>query len=74
MVDAMDDRSPWHDPIVAEVRAARAALFAAAGRDIQEYCRRARENQQRSGHPIILGGAGPTDSTDTTTAPPEQAG
>ncbi len=43
----------WHDPIVAEVRAAREALFAAAGYDIREFCRRARAAQTTSGHPIV---------------------
>jgi hypothetical protein len=43
----------WHDPIVAEVRAAREALFAAAGYDIREFCRRARAAQANSGHPVV---------------------
>jgi len=43
----------WHDPIVAEVRAAREALFAAAGYDIREFCRRARAAQSASGHRIV---------------------
>ena len=43
----------WHDPIVAEVRAAREALFAAAGYDIREFCRRARAAQAKSGHRIV---------------------
>jgi hypothetical protein len=43
----------WQDPIVAEVRAARAALFAAAGHDIREFCRRARAAQADSGHAVV---------------------
>lgn len=43
----------WHDPIVAEVRAAREALFAAAGYDVRECCRRARAAQANSGHRIV---------------------
>ena len=43
----------WQDPIVAEVRAAREALFAAAGYDIREFCRRARAAQADSGHPVV---------------------
>ena len=43
----------WRDPIVAEVRAAREALFAEAGYDIHEFCRRARAAQARSGHPVV---------------------
>jgi hypothetical protein len=43
----------WHDPIVAEVRAARSTLFAASGNDIREFCRRVREEQSDSGHVIV---------------------
>ena len=43
----------WQDPIVAEVRAAREALFAAAGYDIEEFCRRARAAQADSGHLVV---------------------
>jgi len=48
----------WTDPIVAEVRATRAALWAAAGGDIREFCRRAREEQAGSGHPVVTLAAG----------------
>jgi len=51
-----DERSGderWRDPIVEEVRAARQALFAAAGDDIFEFCRRLREEQASSGHPVV---------------------
>jgi len=44
---------PPDDPIIAEVRAARAALFAAAGDDLAEYARRLRAEQARSGHPVV---------------------
>lgn len=43
----------WQDPIVAEVRAAREALFAAAGYDIREFVRRARAAQAESGHRVV---------------------
>ncbi len=43
----------WRDPIVAEVRRVREELFAAAGRDIHEFCRRLREKQARSGHQVV---------------------
>jgi hypothetical protein len=43
----------WQDPIVAEVRAVRATLFAASGNDIREFCRRLREEQPVSGHVIV---------------------
>jgi hypothetical protein len=45
--------TPWSDPIVAEVRATRAVLWAAADGDIREFCRRAQEEQSGSGHPVI---------------------
>jgi hypothetical protein len=44
---------PWRDPLVAEVRRIREDLFAAAGRDIHEFCRRLREKQARSGHRVV---------------------
>jgi hypothetical protein len=47
-------RVEWRDPIVAEVRTARQALFAAAGHDIREFCRRARVAQETSGHDIVV--------------------
>lgn len=43
----------WCDPIVAEVRQAREALYAAAGYDIHEFCRHLRERQESSGHPVV---------------------
>jgi hypothetical protein len=43
----------WTDPIVAEVRKAREALFAEANYDIHEFCRRLSERQVTSGHPIV---------------------
>lgn len=55
MSDQLNERGPSYDPIVAEVRAARMALFAAAGSDILEFCRRARERQEASGHTIVAG-------------------
>jgi hypothetical protein len=51
-----EDRSPvevWRDPIVAEVRQAREALFAEANYDIHELCRRLSKRQEASGHPVI---------------------
>jgi hypothetical protein len=55
MFDQLNEYGPSDDPIVAEVRAARIVLFAAAGNDIQEFCRRARARQTASGHPIAVG-------------------
>jgi hypothetical protein len=54
MAEASDlQPATWSDPIVAEVRATRAALWTAAGGDIREFCRRAREEQAGSGHPVV---------------------
>ena len=47
------ERPIWRDPIVAEVRRVRGELFAAAGQDIHEFCRRLRERQSGSGHPVV---------------------
>ena len=43
----------WLDPIVAEVREAREALFAEANYDIYEFCRRLSDRQAGSGHPVV---------------------
>lgn len=43
----------WHDPIVAEVRQAREALFAEANYDIHEFCRQLSERQAASGHSVV---------------------
>jgi predicted outer membrane protein len=53
MIDTPRHAGAWQDPIVAEVRAARQALFVAAGCDIREFCRRLREEQDVSGHPVV---------------------
>jgi hypothetical protein len=50
------DGSPvevWRDPIVAEVRQVREALFAEANYDIHEFCRRLADRQDVSGHPVV---------------------
>ena len=55
-----NDRSPievWHDPIVAEVRQAREALFAEANYDIHEFCRRLSARQAGSGHSVVKRGS-----------------
>ena len=55
-----NDRSPvevWHDPIVAEVRKAREALFAEANYDIHEFCRRLSARQTGSGHSVVKRGS-----------------
>lgn len=51
--DAKALEAPWVDPIVEEVRGARATLLAAAGFDLERLARRLREEQAVSGHPVV---------------------
>lgn len=67
MIDTPRQTGAWQDPIVAEVRAARQALFAAARYDIRELCRRLREEQEVSGHPVV------TRASDSGVPRPEDA-
>lgn len=53
MTEVPNARDSWHDPIVADVRRVREKLFAAAGYDIREFCRRLREEQATSGHHVV---------------------
>lgn len=53
MDEEKQKKSPWIDPIVAEVRSARAALLAAAGFDLEKLAKRLREEQASSGHPVV---------------------
>jgi len=43
----------WEDPIVAEVRRAREKLFAAAGYDLDVFCRQLRERQEKEGRHAV---------------------
>ena len=43
----------WVDPIVEEVRGARANLLAAAGFDLEKLAERLREEQAVSKHPVV---------------------
>ena len=72
MSDTSTDSVAWQDPVVAEVRAAREALFAAAGYDIREFCRRARAAQGDSGHPVVTLGARGTSERSPVTVEPSQ--
>jgi hypothetical protein len=51
--DHTDGAAVPEDPIVAEVRAAREAIFAEAGYDLDELVRRLRLQQEMSGHAVI---------------------
>ena len=53
MPETPNERERWRDPIAAEVRRVREALFSAAGYDIREYCRRLRQEQPTSGHEVV---------------------
>ena len=53
MNDEGEPEGPWEDPIVAEVRAARAALLAAAGYDLEKLVERLRQEEARSGRPVV---------------------
>ena len=52
-IEITDTDPIWRDPIVAEVRRVRERLFAAAGHDIHEFCRRLRDKQAQSGHEVV---------------------
>jgi hypothetical protein len=49
MTKPLTETERWEDPIVAEVRAAREKLFAAAGYDLKEFCKRLNDQQEREG-------------------------
>lgn len=53
MNDENDRDAPWQDAIVAEVRAARVALLAAAGYDLERLAERLRLEQSSSGHRVV---------------------
>ena len=54
MIDHPTSASPGNDdPIVAEVRAAREAIFSAAGYDVAELCRQLRARQVAAGRPSV---------------------
>ena len=48
-----EEHERWEDPIVAEVRRAREELFAAAGYDLDKFCRQLRERQQKERRPAV---------------------
>jgi hypothetical protein len=44
---------PWSDPVVAEVRASRDALFAESGYNLRSFVARLRRDQQAAGHKAV---------------------
>ncbi len=48
-----EEQARWQDPIVAEVRKAREELFAAAGYDLDEFCRQLRQRQHEGGRRVV---------------------
>jgi hypothetical protein len=63
MEEERPEEQPWQDPIVAEVRRIREALFAEAGYDVHEFFRRLRERQATSGHTVVSRGSGSTQGS-----------
>ncbi len=53
MTRPLPEAERWQDPIVAEVRKARENLFAAAGYDLEEFCRRLNKQQEREGRRTV---------------------
>jgi hypothetical protein len=53
MNDEGHREAPWEDQIVAEVRAARAALLGSAGNDLAVLVERLRQEQARSGGRVV---------------------
>jgi len=53
MPEEREEQAIWEDPIVKEVRRAREALFAAAGYDLEELCRRLQAEQVSSGREVV---------------------
>lgn len=68
MIEQDELTEPWKDPIVAEVRRNREALFAEAGYDVRELCRRLRERQGVSGHRVLKREKAAADSNRRTTS------
>jgi len=62
MTEGAEHAQAGRDPIVSEVRRVREQLFAAAGYDIREFCRRLREKQSASGHPVVTREPGEPDT------------
>lgn len=59
----------WEDPIVAEVRRAREALFAAADYDLDEFCRQLRDRQEKEGRRAVSRPSRPPQREEAASAP-----
>ena len=53
MTKPLPEAERWEDPIVADVRKAREKLFAEAGCDLEEFCRRLNEQQEQAGRRAV---------------------
>jgi len=47
------NRTRWEDPIVAEVRKIREDLFAAAGYDLDVFCKKLQQQERREGDRVV---------------------
>lgn len=70
MNDERSSADAWSDPIVAEVREAREALFAEADYDIYEFCRRLAARQETSGHDVVKRASSPSEEPPLTRGEP----
>jgi hypothetical protein len=53
MSKPLPEAERWEDPIVTAVRKAREQLFAAAGYDLEELCRRLNDQQRHEGRRAV---------------------
>ncbi|MBN2491981.1 MAG: addiction module protein [Planctomycetes bacterium] len=54
MTEVVESSQRWDDPIVAEVRAVREALFAQSDCDLEKFARTLQEGQRRSGREVVI--------------------
>lgn len=62
MLEDRPPNEPWQDPIVAEVRKVREALFAESGYDLHKFFQGIIARQASSGHRIVKRGELPVES------------
>jgi len=68
-----DNQAAWEDPIVAEVRKVREALYEESGYNLYELSRRLREKQALSGR-VVVSRASPSSSDAEAENKPEPTG